>query len=333
MRVVSILAFLAQCAFAFAGPPQVRSRADAHAPNVTTFHIVWVGGQSNSVGTNSQTGGYPTWPTTPLIQMFCWGGQRGCTKGSFAPAATPVYGESNVGFSLTFANLLLQTLPPGHGVIIINTGVGGTGFHDGNWAPPNGRLAVQSVAAVTALSAAFPSAFPGAAYSFHAMLWHQGELDAGDNAGAAYHADYCTYLINDLSALVDFFRAAFPGASVTTPFIDGQLLPYWIDAVVGGTGEVPAAINSLNTSRACTGTADSRVFADMKPDGSPNGDPNYRSGVSGDVIHFDATQNIFLGFQYWQAYLRAVALTTPVPSAQTLQCPNSTVQKPVKQCG
>ena len=57
------------------------------------------------------------------------------------------------------------------------------------------------------------------------------------------------------------------------------------------------------------------------PDGTPYGDPAYRSGASGDVIHFTATQATFLGFQYWQAYGRATALTAPVPSARTMTAP------------
>ena len=302
------------------------------AVNTTTWHVVWVGGQSNSVGTNTQTSGYPTWPTTPLIQMFCWGAQHGCATGSFAPAAVPVYGEDNVGFAQTYANLLLQTLPAGHGVVLVNTGVGGTGFHDGNWVVPNGRLAVQSVAAVTAMAAALPARL-GGNYTFHSLLWHQGELDAGDNT-QGYHADYCTYLVADLAELVDFMRARFPGATAATPFIDGGLLPYWVHAVVGGTGDVPAAIAALNTSRACAGTADASVFPDYLPDGkTPNGDPNARSGDSNDVIHFTATQAVFLGFQYWSAYLRAVNVTAVVPSSRTLACPGNNVQPPVARCG
>ena len=36
----------------------------ARADPAAVWHVVWTGGQSNSVGTNSQTTGYPTWPTT-----------------------------------------------------------------------------------------------------------------------------------------------------------------------------------------------------------------------------------------------------------------------------
>lgn len=157
--------------------------------------------------------------------MFCWNG-HGCTPGEFIPAKVPVYGEFNVGFSQTFANLLLPTLPEDHGVVIINTGVGGTGFSDGRWVVPNGSLTIQSIAAVEKLAIALPQNL-GGEYIFHAMLWHQGEEDAGDNRDH-FQATYCTYLMSDLSALIDHFRANFRGASTGTPFLDGGMLPYWV---------------------------------------------------------------------------------------------------------
>ena len=104
-----------------------------------------------------------------------------------------MYGESNVGFSQTFANLLLPTLPDGHGVIIVNNGVGGTGFQDGRWDIPNGPLTQNAVAAMTALAAGVKPHFQNGTYKLHAMLWHQGEEDAADNHDN-YHASYCTYL-------------------------------------------------------------------------------------------------------------------------------------------
>jgi hypothetical protein len=322
--------------------------------NITLWNLIWVGGQSNSVGTNSQKPGqYPTWPTTPRIQSFCW---RGACNGTFTPAQVPLFNEDNVGFSNTFANLLLQSLPEDQGIVLINTGVGGTGFHDGNWVSPTGRLLLQSLAAFKVLVASLPTLAGAAPYKVHSLLWHQGECDAGDNRGFGlgppppmavgvggatrtppttqqiFQADYCQYLAEDLSPLIDFVRGNFPGAAPTTPFIDGGLLPYWVDKV-NGTGGVMDAIYALNTSRACTGTADSRVFPDYKPDGvTPNGDPAYRSGASGLVIHFDATQAFFLGFQYYQAFLRAMALTQPVPSPRTSACPGS-IQPSVTQCG
>ncbi len=138
-------------------------------------------------------------------------------------------------------------------------------------------------------------------------------------------------MVNDLSNLIDFLRASFPTATPSTPFIDGGLLPYWEDAV-NGTEGVVSAIYALNSSRACTATANSRIFTDFTPLGAPNGDPEYRSGASGDVIHFTATQAFFLGQEYYNALLRAQALTAPVESARTAACPGSSVQPPVAKC-
>ena len=81
------------------------------------------------------------------------------------------------------------------------------------------------------LKEALPTAL-GGSYNFHTMLWHQGEEDAADNR-KHYSATYCTYLKADMGALIDHLRSTFPGASPGTPFIDGGMLPYWVDAVNG----------------------------------------------------------------------------------------------------
>lgn len=296
-----------------------------------TWYVVWVGGQSNSVGTNSQTDGYPTWNVTDNIQMFC-GKTGGCDFGTFAPAKIPVYGEFNVGFSLTFANLLLPTLPPNSGIIICNTGVGGTGFVSGQWSIPSGPLVKNSVVALQTLQQNLPSKLGGTFGSLHTMLWHQGEDDAGDN-GQHYHATFCTYLIQDQGALIDYMRANLAGASATTPFINGGLLPYWVDVINGvNNSAVMNAIYTVNTSRVCTGTADSRIFPDYLPGGVPDGDPKYRSGVSNAVIHFNATQAVIMGYQFWEAYQHAINLTSIVPNGPTILC-NSSLPSAVPKCG
>ena len=60
------------------------------------------------------------------------------------------------------------------------------------WVVPNGPLTVNSITKVNQLAAALPTLL-GGTYNFHAMLWHQGEEDAGDNH-QHYHATYCQYL-------------------------------------------------------------------------------------------------------------------------------------------
>merc|ERR1712187_125920 len=69
------------------------------------------------------------------------------------------------------------------------------------------------------------------------------------------------------------------------------------------------------------GTADSRIFSDFLPGThTPNGDLQKRSGINGKVVHFNATGAILMGYQYWIAYQRAVALNTIVPSHRTQAC-------------
>ena len=101
------------------------------------------------------------------------------------------------------------------------------------------------------------------------------------------------------------------------------MLPYWVDAV-NGTSGVMSAIYALNTSRTCTGTADSRIFPDFFPGtNTPDGEPRHRSGVTGDVIHFNATMATVMGHQYFRAYKSALELTSVVPSDRTKACQNS----------
>lgn len=168
---------------------------------------------------------------------------------------------------------------------------------------------------------ALPAAL-GGNFSFHSMLWHQGEDDAGDNQ-KQYQATYCHYLEGDMGPLIDFLREKFPGATPGTPFVDGGMLPYWVDAVHGTDG-VMNAIYAVNTSRPCTGTANSRIFPDYFPGThTPDGEPRHRSGVTGDVIHFNATQAVLMGYEYFDAYQRAVTVQTIVPSAKTGTCNRS----------
>lgn len=213
-------------------------------------------------------------------------------------------------------------MPDDHGVVVVNTGVGGTGFVDNRWTV-SGDLTSNSIKVMGKLAQTLPTALHGQ-YNMHTMLWHQGEDDAGDNR-QGFHASYCKYLEEDMGQLIDYLREKFPGATKSTPFLAGGMLPYWEDAV-NGTDGVADAIFALNTSRVYTGTANSRIFPDFFPGTqTPNGEPEYRSGVTGDVIHFNATQAVLMGYQYWHAYQRAVQLEETVPSAITKAC-NRTLQ-------
>ena len=49
------------------------------------------------------------WPTTPRIQNYGFSGLLECTARELSPAKVRLFGETNVGLSQTFANLLLPT--------------------------------------------------------------------------------------------------------------------------------------------------------------------------------------------------------------------------------
>jgi lysophospholipase L1-like esterase len=301
----------------YAGRPIPPSTGPATIPSGVTWHVVVTAGQSNAVGTNSDTTGYQVWDTTQMIQMYCWTVLIGCTPGTFAPAVVPLYGETNVGFAQTFANLLLPTLSPNHGIVLLNAGAGGTGFVTGQWSTSNTGDTAQLISAAQALVTNLPSQL-GGTYVLEAILWHQGENDAGETNPSA-HDSYCTYLKTYLSPFIDLLRASLPGASSTTPFIDAGLLPYWV-SITPNASPVEQAIYAVNTSRLHTATADSNIFP-VTCNGGPCGDLIDRDG-NGVVIHFNASQAVAMGYQFYAAYGKAKQLTQLVSSATTAACPS-----------
>ena len=115
-------------------------------------------------------------------------------------------------------------------------------------------------------------------------------------------------------------RTRFPGASADTPFVNGGLLPYWVEHAEKAE-DVMFATYALNSSRAHTATADSRIFSETLEDGkTPNADLVFQSGISDIPIHFNATQAVALGHSYWRAYQQAVKLSKAVPNDETNAC-------------
>jgi hypothetical protein len=77
-----------------------------------------------------------------------------------------------------------------------------------------------------------------------------------------------------------------------------------------------------------------RIFPDFFPGTkTPCGEPGHRSGITGFVIHFNATQAVRMGHQYFAAYQRAMGLTTVVPSAKTEACNGTDLpRQAITQC-
>lgn len=296
------------------------SSSSSTFPVPTTSWLVFlVIGQSNARGTNSQTSGYPTFPTTPRIQMFCGTGS-GCSANTFAPASVPLYNEMNVGFSQSFANTLLPSLAANQGIILVNGAVGGTGFSNGYWFTTNQGLTANAITMTNNLMASVAGAIGGTPV-FSGIFWQGGEADAGDNS---FSDTYCHYLNSDLTPMLTFLLGNINGATASTPIVTGGMLPYWVNVRVPAASSVQSALYAINTTMAHSATADSSILANYLPGGVPNGDPDQLSGGSGDsgaVIHFNATEAVLMGQQYYKAYLVAKSLSSPVNAASCVQHP------------
>ena len=132
---------------------------------------------------------------------------------TISQAAEPVaVNDARTNFSLSFAREYLKDgrLAEGRKLLIVRSAEGGTGFLDGHWKPEDDMYLRMLELTRTAL-ALNPGNRPVA------LLWHQGEQDAVQNA--SYEVHY-----GNLMTLVHGVRETF-GDSI--PFIAGDFVQHW----------------------------------------------------------------------------------------------------------
>jgi len=263
-------------------------------------HVILIAGQSNSVGSNAG-GPTPEDTTSPnILQLNCCSssGQpvplENCT---LTMAQDPLLHQcgmarnQHIGFGMSFVRALNATINHGDSILIVPTGIGGTGFIDHTWTEDGPGF----IRAINRTNRAFELAVNPV---FTAVLWHQGECDAGDNV-ARIMVTNDTYLYQDIGPLISRFRNSsfIPHTSPILPVIVGQLLPQWLNNVswpqrAAGVG---TALTSVPQIIKHTGYADTKGL---------NGEttPGYQSGVDQSVIHFDAPSQRILGRIYYQAF-------------------------------
>ena len=138
---------------------------------------------------------------------------------------------AHVSFSRSFARSLVLTLPADDVVFLVPAGISDTGFVDGTWAAYTGRGFIQAVALLDATWRLLHADKQWQQYNitWSAILWHQGEKDAGDNWGGPYFANTTYYLTHDIIPMIAAFRntTLVPYSRPTLPFVVGQLLPSW----------------------------------------------------------------------------------------------------------
>lgn len=171
------------------------------------FDLILLGGQSNCQGwstgkddeidyTHPDILQYPS--TYPHTLMVASEPLRHVTKQP----------DNQIGFPLTFARLYLQTIPKNRRCVLVPTALGGSAIKD--WLE-GGNLFENAVTRCNEMITNYRNT------RLVAVLWHQGEADAG---GKMPGSEYAV----KLDSMIAGFRNRIIGASEKIPFFVGGLV-------------------------------------------------------------------------------------------------------------
>ena len=239
------------------------------------FDIIIQAGQSNSEG-------YGFGPTDAPYQPDgrVWYLNQDGTITLAAEKAINNGIQSN--FSLSFVREYLNAgmLPEDRKLLIIRSAVGGTGFLDNRWKPCD-DLFLQMMEMTRTALALNPE------NRLIALLWHQGETDAGHRA--TYEQHY-----NHLSTLLRLVRETYNTPDL--PFVAGDFVADWKGKNIEVCIPVVDAIRAV-----CAECGNGRFVetADLKS--------NLQEGIEhplgwADDIHFSRRSIYELGRRYYRAF-------------------------------
>ena len=189
--------------------------------------------------------------------------------GNFASGFVPYYIKNN--------------LVQGRKVLIIQTGVGGTGFARNHWGLED--IIYQKTVELIEWAMSLNKA-----NKFKAILWHQGELDAVENYGWSREKRYETHLEN-VRKLIRDMRSRFGQA----PFICGDFSQAWR---VKNPETTAAIVDAMR--EACRLE---RNAAFVETDGLLENDAVVQNG---DDIHFCRESLKVLGERYYDCYRQLI---------------------------
>lgn len=179
-----------------------------------TWHVVLAMGQSNMVGWDQTEGPDATLDAgdARILNSFYDTYYLSAEHNAIAEAAHPLSAQADappkavvqVSPALEYARRLLASQPANHGVIIVVTAEGGTGFVNADWRVGD-QLADESIARANLVIGAITAA--GRSVASIAALWQQGEADAVDGLQQGEYAA-C------LDALIGAWRSGITGAAM-----------------------------------------------------------------------------------------------------------------------
>ena len=197
---------------------------------------------------------------------------------TLAAAVEQVEGNDTVGnFSLTFAEEYRKSgrLHSGRKLLVLRAAVGGTGFTDSRWGLKDDLFLTMMEMAHTALSLHPENRLV-------ALLWHQGETDALNNATFAQH-------LQNLTALVETVRTTYRCEAL--PFVAGDFVEQW----KAENAEICKPV--VDAIRAVCKTVGHARFVE-----STGLESNHQKTQNGDTIHFSREALYELGQRYYNAW-------------------------------
>ncbi len=203
---------------------------------------------------------------------------------SVTVAEEPIGAAGKVGkLAISFARAYLADgkLQEGRKLLILNAGVGGTGFRDNQWGL--GRTLYQRLKDFTRVALGL-----NGENRLVAFLWHQGECDSFENAAWSAEKKYAVHKKNLGEMLADF-KQEFSCPNL--PFIAGGFCDEWYLKNKEACDGVLQAIQEICASHGAF------VFTDGLLSN------NQKTG-NGDDIHFCRESLHILGKAYYDAFKR-----------------------------
>ncbi len=263
------------------------------------FDIVIVAGQSNAAGTGVGTAAAEYIPSEEILMLTdeanprflenAGGGARFIidypTPMHIAVAEEPVDadGIKRGKFQLSFGRAYYDKYLQGTGrkLLLIYSGVGGTGFCRKEWGT-EGTVLFDRLVSMTAYALSL-----NPENRLTGFLWHQGECDSFENADWEWERRYRTHKEN-LSAMLDAFCQRF--SCPRLPVIAAGFCNEWYQKYKEPCDAVLKAIRETVSER-------NGAFvetADLKSNNEQTG--------NGDDIHFSRESLYRLGIRYFQAF-------------------------------
>ena len=238
------------------------------------FDIVIQAGQSNSEGCGLGDTSTPFIPNEKILYM------HGDFSISIAQAHT--WDTVPIGnFSLSFATEYVSKgkLQEGRKLLVLRTAVGGTGFSDKRWGIGDDLFTRMMDMTKTALALNTKN-------KLVALLWHQGETDAGNNVSRDVH-------YKNLTTLVNTVRSTFNCDNL--PFIAGDFVNEW---KIANLSICEPVVTAIKDTCADIGNAKFVETSELLSNNQQVGNE--------DTIHFSKDALDKLGRKYFEAFCEII---------------------------